>query len=46
MNKLLPQNVALVAGASGIVGRQLVNTLLHNPVAGYRSEPPVIFPSR
>lgn len=30
MNKMLPQNVALVAGASGIVGRQLVTTLLRN----------------
>lgn len=30
MNKMQPQNVALVAGASGIVGRQLVKTLLDN----------------
>lgn len=30
MNKMPQQNVALVAGASGIVGRQLVKTLLHN----------------
>ena len=30
MNKMQQHNVALVAGASGIVGRQLVNTLLHH----------------
>lgn len=30
MNKMQQRNVALVAGASGIVGRQLVNTLLHH----------------
>ncbi|EOF4705472.1 SDR family oxidoreductase [Klebsiella oxytoca] len=30
MNKMQQQKVALVAGASGIVGRQLVKTLLHN----------------
>jgi len=30
MNKTQQQNVALVAGANGIVGRQLVKTLLHN----------------
>ncbi|TCW16205.1 NAD-dependent epimerase/dehydratase family protein [Raoultella sp. BIGb0138] len=30
MNKTQQQRVALVAGASGIVGRQLVNTLLDN----------------
>ncbi|NJQ18665.1 SDR family oxidoreductase [Pantoea sp. LS15] len=30
MNKMPQQNIALVAGASGIVGRQLVKTLLHN----------------
>jgi nucleoside-diphosphate-sugar epimerase len=30
MNKIQQHNVALVAGASGIVGRQLVNTLLHH----------------
>ncbi|WP_434641477.1 SDR family oxidoreductase [Klebsiella sp. I138] len=30
MNKMQPQKVALVAGASGIVGQQLVKTLLHN----------------
>ncbi|KTS25319.1 SDR family oxidoreductase [Pantoea sp. BS_8] len=30
MNTLQTKNVALVAGASGIVGRQLVNTLLQN----------------
>jgi nucleoside-diphosphate-sugar epimerase len=30
MNKRQQHNVALVAGASGIVGRQLVNTLLHH----------------
>ena len=30
MNKMQQHNVALVAGASGIVGRQLVSTLLHH----------------
>jgi uncharacterized protein YbjT (DUF2867 family) len=30
MNKIQQHNVALVAGASGIVGRQLVNTLLRH----------------
>lgn len=30
MNKIQPQKVALVAGASGIVGRQMVKTLLDN----------------
>ncbi|MGX5107717.1 SDR family oxidoreductase [Enterobacter cloacae] len=30
MNKMQQQKVALIAGASGIVGRQLVKTLLHN----------------
>lgn len=30
MDKMQQKNVALVAGASGIVGRQLVKTLLHN----------------
>ena len=30
MNKREQHNVALVAGASGIVGRQLVRTLLHH----------------
>lgn len=30
MNNRQQHNVALVAGASGIVGRQMVNTLLHH----------------
>ncbi|VFS92313.1 Uncharacterised protein [Raoultella planticola] len=34
MNKIQQQKVALVAGASGIIGSQLVKTLLRN---GWRS---------